>query len=70
MCTGYRFDLLDGEKVEGLCTCTCHRSGERGIHGVSHSTCMAVDPERFEEARLISWELHERTGLTDSDYPQ
>ena len=25
---------------------------------------------RFESARLISWELHERTGLTDSDYPQ
>lgn len=69
MCTGYRFDLLDGAKVEGLCTCTCHRSGTRGIHGVSHGVCMSDDPERFEQARIVSWQLHERAGLTDSDYP-
>lgn len=62
MCNGYRFDLLDGVKVEGLCTCTCHRSGEQGIHGISHGLCMADDPGRFERARLISWQLHDRAG--------
>ena len=70
MCSGYRFDLLDGVQVEGLGTCACHRSGEQGIHGTSHGHCMADDPDRFERARLISWQLHHRAGLTDSDYPQ
>ena len=67
MCNGYRFDLLDGMKVEGLCSCDCHRAGEfrRGsfgeaIHGPSHGICMSEDPERFERARVISWKLHER----------
>ena len=70
MCSGYRFELLDGVRVEGLCTCACHQIGERGIHGVSHAQNMADDPERFEKARLISWELHRRAGLTEDDYPE
>jgi hypothetical protein len=69
MCSGYRFDLLDGEKVEGLCTCTCHRTGARGIHGTSHAICMTDDPPRFERARQVSWQLHEAAGLTEKDYP-
>jgi len=70
MCNGYRFDRLDGVKVEGLCTCTCHRTGETGIHGTSHGMCMADNLKRFEQARLVSWQLHNRAGLTDIDYPQ
>ena len=70
MCNGYRFDRLDGEKVEGLCTCTCHWSGADGIHGASHGICMSEDPDRFEKARLTSWELHESKGLTDDAGPQ
>jgi hypothetical protein len=31
---------------------------------------MADDPERFERARLISWALHDRAGLSDVDYPK
>lgn len=69
MCNGYRYALLDDEKVEGLCTCTCHLIGVRGIHGTSRGICMADDPERFEQARLVSWQLHERAGLSESDYP-
>ena len=69
MCSGYRFDRFDGVKVEGLCTCTCHQSGERGIRGISHAQNMADDPDRFEQARLISWDIHRRAGLTEDDYP-
>ena len=57
MCSGYRFQILNGEKVEGLCTCTCHQSGERGIRGISHAQNMVDDPQRFERARLVSLEL-------------
>jgi hypothetical protein len=63
MCTAYRYDLLDGKKVEGLCLCDCHKTGARGIHGVSHAMNMADDPERFEQARLISWELTKTDGI-------
>ena len=70
MCSDYRFDFLDGVKVEGLCTCTCHQTGERGIRGISHDQNMADDSDRFEQARLVSWELHRRAGLTEDDYPQ
>lgn len=70
MCTGYRFELLDGEKVEGLCTCTCHELEVRGIHGTNHYICMVEDPLRFEQAKQMSSIIHERAGLTDSDDPQ
>lgn len=69
MCNGYRFDLLDGVKVEEVCTCTCHSSGMRGIRGISHAENMVDDPNRFEQARLISLEFHKRAGLTEDAYP-
>ena len=67
MCSGYRYELLDGVKVEGLCTCTCHQSGERGIRGISHAQNMVDVPERFEKARLISLELEKRSGHTEGE---
>ena len=57
MCTGYRFDLLHGQKVEGLCTCSCHGGESGGIRGISHAQNMVDDPQRFELARLWSAEL-------------
>jgi len=70
MCSGYRFDLFAGVRVESLCTCKCHRAGEGGIHGTSHGICMADDPERFEQARLMSWQLHDLEGSADNDQPE
>ena len=67
MCSGYRFDLLDGRKVEGLCTCGCHHSGTTGIRGTSHAQNMVEDRARFEQARLISLDLHEKAGLSEGD---
>lgn len=70
MCSGYRFDILEGKKVEGLCTCTCHYTGAEGRYkGISHAQNMVDDPERFERARLIDFKLHDQAGLTDDDYP-
>ena len=69
MCTGYRFDLLAELKVEGLCTCTCHRAGVRGIRGTNHVQNMVYDPARFERAELISQELLKSAGFTEDDYP-
>jgi len=70
MCSGYRFDLLDEVKVEGLCSCDCHQSGQyrRGswgeaLHGTSHGICMGEDRERFERARFTTSELYERGFL-------
>jgi hypothetical protein len=60
MCTGYRFELLDGAKVESTCTCTCHQSGMSGIKGTSHAANMVDDPERFERARVVGWEMGKR----------
>ena len=65
MCTGYRFDLLDGVKVEGLCSCDCHKSGQfragslgSAFHGTTHAVCIGDDPERFERARVVSFKLY------------
>ena len=70
MCSGYRFDLLDEMKVEGQCSCYCHRAGEfkagslsEAFHGTSHGICMADNPERFEQARLLTVQLYEKRGL-------
>jgi hypothetical protein len=67
MCNGYRFDLLDGVKVERNCTCTCHGSGVRGIRGTSHAQNMVDDPHRFEQARLVGWKLPTRSGHTEEE---
>ena len=68
MCTGYRFELLRGVKAEGLCTCSCHGSGIRGIRGTSHAQNMVDDPTRFEEARLIGWDPDlEGSAQTEED---
>ena len=68
MCTGYRFELLRGVRVEGLCTCSCHGSGIRGIRGTSHAQNMVDDPTRFEEARLIGWDPDlEGSAQTEED---
>ena len=57
MCNGYRFELLNGVKAEGLCTCSCHASGMSGIRGTSHAHNMVDEPDRFERARQLSLEL-------------
>ena len=69
MCNGYRFDLIDGVKVEQVCTCTCHGSGVHGIRGTSHAQNMVEDPHRFDQARLIGWELLRRSRhIEEEDY--
>ena len=65
MCTGYRFDLLAGRKVEGLCTCTCHGEGVRGIRGTSRVQNLVYEPVRYQQAHLISSQLDENPDLTD-----
>ena len=54
ICTGYRFDLQAGTKVEGLCTCACHQAGATGIRGKSYVENMIYDLVRFEQAELYS----------------
>lgn len=68
MCSGYRFDLLHGQKVEGLCTCSCHEGESRGIRGISHAQNMVDDFQRFELARLWSAELaFESSGQSEEE---
>jgi len=67
LCNGYRFEILDGEKAEGLCTCTCHHLAVSGSHGASHTMNSTDDPIRFEMARQVSGELNSRAGLVDAD---
>jgi len=51
--------MLNGEKVEGLCSCSCHYSDSVGIKGTSHAVNMVDDPERFSKALAISKKLSE-----------
>ena len=67
MCTGYRFDLLHGQKVEGLCTCSCHGNESGGIRGISHAQNMVDDPQRFELARVRSAELAVESGQSEEE---
>ena len=53
MCTGYRFDILMGEKVEGLCSCTCHNA----------VSLMVYDLDRFRQASETSSQLDELTKI-------
>ena len=69
MCTGYRYDLLAGAKVEGLCTCTCHGMGVRGIRGKSHMENMIYELDRFRQAQLITHHLLKNDGFSADDYP-
>ena len=55
LCSGYRFELLEGQKVEGLCTCTCH----------SAAVLMIEDLKRFDQAQSVSSQLDENLKLTD-----
>jgi hypothetical protein len=57
MCGGYRYELLDGEKVESLCTCSCHHVGQRGIRGTSHGSNMGAGIDRYERARSVNARL-------------
>lgn len=62
MCNGYRFELLDGSKVEGVCTCTCHATGATGIRGASHAWNIVDDLARFERASQITSGLFKGSG--------
>ena len=55
LCSGYRFELLEGQKVEGLCTCTCH----------SAAVLMIEDLKRFDQAQSVSSLLDENFKLTE-----
>ncbi len=70
MCTGYRYDLLAGAKVEGLCTCACHGMETSGIRGKSHMENMIYELDRFKQAQLITHELLKNDGFTEDDYPR
>ncbi len=57
MCNGYRFELLGGEKVEGLCTCSCHEDDSGGIRGTNHMANVVDDSARYMAAKRVSSEL-------------
>ncbi len=57
MCNGYRFELLGGEKVEGLCTCSCHEDHSGGIRGTNHMANVVDDAARYMAAKRVSSEL-------------
>jgi len=68
MCTGYRYELLCGEKVEALCTCDCHEAEARGIHGQPHIKNMILEGDRYDQAHQISEQLDKQSGF-DEDTP-
>ena len=50
-------DVLRGEKVEGLCTCSCHEDDSGGIRGTNHMTNVVDDAARYMAAKRVSSEL-------------